>query len=62
MHNVNIIAYSGRQKEFHGYHFEGDPSAEVYKGSPDLYWPLTRKETICFVIWDVDKMKAVYIK
>ena len=55
-HVVRIAAFPGRKGERPGYRFRADKQAEVYRSEPEIYWPLTKKKRICFVIWDMRKI------
>ncbi|MBI1194377.1 MAG: hypothetical protein GC138_00820 [Gammaproteobacteria bacterium] len=55
-HAVRIAAYPGRFGLRPGYVFHADRQAEVYRSEPEIYWPLTKKMRICFVIWDMRKV------
>jgi len=55
-HAVRIAAYPGRVGLRPGYLFRADRQAEVYRSEPEIYWPLTKKKRICFVIWDMNRV------
>jgi len=55
-HAVRISADPGRFGVRPGYLFRADRNAAAYRSEPEIYWPLTKKKRICFIIWDMSKV------